>query len=218
MLNQPAKRSRLAESVAELVNDYGGHGVSVDFEGVPYSVKQTLVAFVQELSLLVEEVTVATPAVDWTPSFDYDELAAASDALFIMGYGYHWKGGDPGPVSPLFGGGVWSKYSLQWSVEDHMKWGAPADRILLGLPLYGRSWPSTSKEVPGVATADGEAVVYEVAVPAADSLGDTTTSKRRRLMRFHPRGNNFGTTTLSRFGRRLPMRSRRTSWAWVSGR
>ncbi|MEC7240830.1 MAG: glycoside hydrolase family 18 protein [Myxococcota bacterium] len=171
VLNQPAKRSRLAESVAELVNDYGGHGVSVDFEGVPYSVKQTLVAFVQELSLLVEEVTVATPAVDWNSSFDYDELAAASDALFIMGYGYHWKGGDPGPVSPLFGGGVWSKYSLQWSVEDHMKWGAPADRILLGLPLYGRSWPSTSKEVPGVATADGEAVVYEVAVPAADSLG-----------------------------------------------
>ena len=171
VLNQPSKRSKLAESVADLVNNYGGHGVSVDFEGVPYSVKQTLVAFVQELSDLVEEVTVATPAVDWNSSFDYDELALASDALFIMGYGYHWKGGDPGPISPLYGGGIWSKYSLEWSVEDHIKWGAPGDRILLGLPLYGRSWPSTSTDVPGVATGDGGAVVYEVAVPAADSLG-----------------------------------------------
>lgn len=171
VLNQPSKRSKLAESVAELVNDYGGHGVSVDFEGVPYSVKQTLVDFVQQLSGLVEEVTVATPAVDWNSAFDYDELAAASDALFIMGYGYHWSGGDPGPISPLYGGGIWGSYSLEWSVEDHIKWGAPADRILLGLPLYGRSWPSTSTDVPGVATGNGEAVVYEVAVPAADSLG-----------------------------------------------
>lgn len=171
VLNDSSKRSKLARSVADLVNDYGGHGVSVDFEGVPYSVKQTLVSFVQELSELVEEVTVATPAVDWNSSFDYDELAAASDALFIMGYGYHWKGGDPGPISPLYGGGIWSKYSLEWSVEDHMKWGAPADRILLGLPLYGRSWPSTSTDVPGVATGDGEAVVYQSAVPAADSYG-----------------------------------------------
>lgn len=171
ILNQASKRTKVAEAVADLVNDYGAHGVSVDFEGVPFSVKEGLVSFVEQLSGLVEEVTVATPAVDWNSSFDYDELAAAADALFIMGYGYHWSGGDPGPISPLYGGGIWGSYSLEWSVEDHMKWGATADRILLGLPLYGRNWPSTSQAVPGTGTGNGEAVVYEYAVPGAEALG-----------------------------------------------
>ena len=178
VLNKSSKRKKLVEEVASLVNDAGAHGVSVDFEGVPYSVKQGLVSLVEELSEEVEEVTVATPAIDWNGSFDYDALAAASDALFIMGYGYHWSGGDPGPISPLSGGGIWGKYSLAWSVEDHMQWGAPASRILLGLPLYGRNWPSTSNAVPGTATANGDAVVYQEAVPAAESLGrkyDTQT-------------------------------------------
>jgi spore germination protein YaaH len=171
VLNNPSKRRKLVNALASLVNEAGAHGVSVDFEGVPFSVKKGLVSLVEELSEEVDEVTVATPAIDWNGSFDYDALAAASDALFIMGYGYHWSGGDPGPISPLQGGGIWGKYSLSWSVQDHMEWGAPAERILLGLPLYGRNWPSTSTSVPGTATADGEAVVYREAVPAGESIG-----------------------------------------------
>jgi uncharacterized protein (TIGR03382 family) len=74
-------------------------------------------------------------------------------------------------LSPLFGGGIWNKYSLQWSVEDHLEWGATKDSIVLGLPLYGRNWPSTSQAVPGTATANGEAVVYANAVPFGESFG-----------------------------------------------
>lgn len=171
VLLSPTKRAKVVREMADLVNDAGAHGVSVDFEGVPYSVKAALVSFVQEMAAVVDEVTVATPAVDWNGSFDYDELSAAADGLFIMGYGYHWQGGDPGPISPLYGGGIWGKYSLQWSVEDHLEWGASRDSVVLGLPLYGRNWPSTSKAVPGTATGDGEAVVYSVALPEAERSG-----------------------------------------------
>lgn len=171
VLLSPQKRAKVIQALSTLVNSAGAHGVSVDFEGVPRSVKAGLVSFVEELAQAVEEVTVATPAVDWNGSFDYDELSAAADALFIMGYGYHWKGGDPGPISPLYGGGIWSKYSLQWSVEDHLEWGATRESVVLGLPLYGRRWPSASKAVPGVATANGAAVVYAEAVPLAEQLG-----------------------------------------------
>jgi MYXO-CTERM domain-containing protein len=171
VLLSPSKRAKVVGALAELVNDAGAHGVSVDFEGVPSSVKAALVSFVKEMAAAVDEVTVATPAVDWNGSFDYDELSAAADALFIMGYGYHWKGGDPGPISPLYGGGIWGKYSLQWSVEDHLEWGATRDSVVLGLPLYGRNWPSTSKAVPGTATGNGEAVVYSAAVPEGEQSG-----------------------------------------------
>jgi hypothetical protein len=171
VLLSPQKRAKVVGAVAELVNAAGAHGVSVDFEGVPRSVKAELVSFVKEMAQAVDQVTVATPAIDWNGSFDYDELSAAADALFIMGYGYHWKGGNPGPLSPLWGGGIWGKYSLQWSVEDHLQWGATKDSIVLGLPLYGRNWPSTSQAVPGTATGNGEAVVYSKAVALGETYG-----------------------------------------------
>ena len=178
VLPSPSKRAVTVERLGELVDAYGAHGVSVDCEGMPVSLKADLVSFVQELSERVDEVTVATPAIDWSGAYDYDELAYASDGLFIMGYGYHWSGGDPGPVAPLHGGDPWSKYSLEWTVEDYTQNGAPKDRIILGLPLYGRTWPTTDNSVPGTATADGSAIVMKSAVAECDTYGrlyDTVT-------------------------------------------
>jgi len=171
VLLSSSRRATTVAQAADLVNTYGADGVNVDFEGVPTSVRDELIAFVNELKAVVGEVTLATPAVDWNGAFDYDELAFASDGLFIMGYGYHWSGGDPGPIAPLYGGSPWGSYSLEWSVEDYREWGTPDDKIILGLPLYGRQWPSTSTDVPGTQTSDGWAVVYEDAVPAAESYG-----------------------------------------------
>lgn len=178
VLGSSTLRTQVVEAVAALVNEAGAHGVSVDFEGMDIAQKAQLVSFVQELKTQVEEVTVATPAVDWGGAYDYDQLALASDALFIMGYGYHWSGGDPGPGAPLYGGGIWSKYSLEWSVDDHLSSGAPAGRLVLGLPLYGHEWPTTDTSVPGTATGSGEAVTLARAVLQAESSGrlyDTAT-------------------------------------------
>ena len=160
------KRATLVETLGTLVDSVGAHGVSVDCEGMSSSLKDDLVAFVGELSARVDEVTVATPAIDWNGAYDYDALAAASDGLFIMGYGYHWSGGNPGPVAPLYGVDPWSAYSLQWSVEDYRTWGTPDDKIILGLPLYGREWPTTGNDVPGTATDSGVAVVMTEAIDA----------------------------------------------------
>jgi len=170
VLPSPSRRAKAITELERLVEDYGAHGVSVDFEGMDRSNKEHLVDFVAELDAAVDEVTLATPSVDWSGAYDYDELAAHA-VLFIMGYGYHWSGGDPGPVAPLRGGDLWGKYALDWTVDDHMTWGAPADRIVLGLPLYGRDWPSSSTAVPGSATADGVAVVYTDAIERGDRYG-----------------------------------------------
>jgi len=164
-------RATLVSELSALVNDYGAHGVNVDFEGMDSSNKEHLVSLVVELKAEVDEVFLATPAVDWSGAYDYDQLAAHSDGLFIMGYGYHWKGGNPGPVAPLFGGDPWSKYSLDWTVQDYVDNGASHDKIILGLPLYGNEWPSESSEVPGTATEYGWAVVMTTAMDEAETYG-----------------------------------------------
>ncbi len=86
-----------------------------------------------------------------------------------MGYGYHSSGSNPGPLSPLHGGDPWSRYSLEWTVEDYIKWGCPPDKIIVGLPLYGREWPTTDNSVPGTATADSSSVTFSKAWTYAES-------------------------------------------------
>ncbi len=171
VLPYPSVRAQVIDELAELVDRYGADGVNVDFEGLDSDLKSDMVAFVQELQAATGEVYLATPAVDWNGAWDYDELSAASDGMFIMGYGYHWTGGDPGPVAPLYGGDPWSAYSLEWSVEDYLTYGATEDKIILGMPLYGNEWPTTSSAVPGTATDDGWAVTFSSAVDIADSEG-----------------------------------------------
>ncbi len=169
VLDNPGTRVAAADALAQLVSDHGGHGVSVDFEGMGATQSAGLVAFVQELKMRVEDVTVATPAVDWNGAYDYSALAESSDGLFLMGYDYHWAGGDPGPIAPLNEGGVFGQYSLEWSLNDHEAFGAPPDTVILGLPLYGRTWPSANTNVPGSATGQASTLLYS---DAAAEIGN----------------------------------------------
>jgi hypothetical protein len=166
-----ARRERLVDTLGDLLEAHGGHGVSVDCEGMPASLREDFVVFLGELRARVGEVAVALPSVDWSDAYDYAGIARNADQLFIMGYGYHWSGGNPGPVAPLYGGGIWSTWSLSWSVEDYLDKGVPPEQIVLGLPLYGIDWPSTSTSVPGSATARGSSVVLSSAVVQAESTG-----------------------------------------------
>ncbi len=165
------KRRAAVTALKALVDDYGADGVNVDFEGLPVGSKAAFVVFIQELAAEVGEVYIAMPAVDWAGAYDYDQLALASDGLFIMGYDYHYSGGDPGPVSPLDSSGTWGNYGLAWTVDDYQRWGATADKLVLGLPLYGVDWPTTSNAVPGTKTGRGSTSLYADAALAAGSLG-----------------------------------------------
>ena len=137
VLSSSTKRRKAVDRLAQLVADYGADGVNVDFEGMDRHLKPKLVTFVQELKAEVGEVTLATPAADWNGSYDYDELQAASDGLFIMAYDYSWSGGNPGPVAPLEGADF-GIIDLKWTLEDYRGSGALDEDLILGLPLYGR--------------------------------------------------------------------------------
>lgn len=173
VLPSATKRATLVQELSTLINDYGADGVNLDIEGMDASQRNNLNLLVDELSPYVDEIFLATPAVDWSDAYDYEYLATHSDGLFIMGYGYHWQGGDPGPVDPLFGGSPWSAYSLEWSVEDYRSNGVPDNKIILGLPLYGRQWPTNSTAIPGTATGSGSAIVMGSAIDYANQHGSS---------------------------------------------
>jgi hypothetical protein len=171
ILATASSRSAVIDELQSLVDAAGADGVNVDFELLEAEWKTEFVSFIQELSAAVDEVYIAVPAIDWSGSFDFDELANASDGLFIMGYDYHWRTGDPGPVAPLQGGDPWGVYALDWSLDDYRTWGAPPDKIIMGLPLYGWEWPASSDSTPGTALSSASAYTMAQAIPRAESYG-----------------------------------------------
>ncbi len=150
-------------------------GINIDFESLSSQDRDAFTNWILDLRAATPglQLTLATPSVDWSGAWDYDVLAENTDGLFIMGYGYHWTGGDPGPLAPLVGSDSWGSYSLDWTIQDYLEWGEEANKgkFILGLPLYGNDWPSASHAVPGSATGDGYAVTYEEVVPFAESWG-----------------------------------------------
>lgn len=180
LLSSSSARANAISNIVRTVKAGGGDGVNIDFEGLKRENKEDFVLFIGALREALNRelgedahLSIATPAVDWSDSYDYALLASIADNLFIMGYDYHWKGGPPGPVSPLHSSSKWGKYSLEWTIEDYFRNGADIyrDRLVLGLPLYGYDWPTTSDQVPGTATDRASAVLYRTCQQNFDIYG-----------------------------------------------
>ena len=71
---------------------------------------------------------------------------SGADRIFLMGYDYHFAGSQPGASSPMdrLDG---EDRDLVWSLDRYASLGVPAERTLLGLPLYGMVWPVSG---PGI--------------------------------------------------------------------
>ncbi|NOZ86733.1 MAG: hypothetical protein GXP49_10775 [Deltaproteobacteria bacterium] len=179
LLSSSSNRQHAVAELVQQVGLCGADGVNIDFEGLDSGDKNAMVTFVSELKAALVQVdsgatvTLATPAVDWSDAWDYDRLAQESDGLMIMGYDYHWKGGNPGPVAPL-DAGSWGGKSLSWTIDDYFQYGGREnrDKFIIGLPWYGYDWPSVDDTVPGgKARGSGKAVIYLNAVPNASIHG-----------------------------------------------
>lgn len=174
LLNSADARSTLVAALASEVASRGAHGVNVDFEGLPLSARDGMVAFIDELAMAVPSVMVAIPPVDWEGSWDVAALTASSD-LFIMGYNYHgsWSS-EAGPVDPLDSGPGTpfpSTWSLRTTVADILGRGADPMRTILGLPLYGAGWATGTEAVPSSSSDGGWSVLFRDAVPLAEAHG-----------------------------------------------
>ncbi len=167
-------------NLLNMVQNANVDGVNIDFEMVQGADRDNLTSFMRRLSAAFHsrglEVTIATPAVDWSNAFDYRALADTTNGLFIMGYGYHYSGSSvAGPVAPLTG---WGTYNIRWTINDYLvKTNYNRRKIILGLPYYGYEWPTESGNAHSRTTGNGTAIFYSSAMPRAISIGERWDSE-----------------------------------------
>jgi len=139
LLRDPQRRTRCIADIAAALRSRDADGVNLDLESVSSLQRTNMVTFVQELrdSLPNREITMATPAVDWTGAFDLVVLSHICDFLLLMGYDYHWSGSaTAGPVAPLDG----ETYNVKRSVGTYLSGGVDPLKLVLAVPLYARKW------------------------------------------------------------------------------
>ena len=145
----------LITNLINLVQSRGGHGVNIDFEGVPSSQKIAFNNFVVDLcnqmhaAIPGSQVSIALFSVDWNGVFDIPLLNNYIDLFIIMGYGYYWTGSTTaGPTDPLYHFGTTYNYTLSRSITYYLNEGTTPSKLALGLPYYGREYTTTSNAVP----------------------------------------------------------------------
>jgi GH18 family chitinase len=120
--------------------------------------------------LPASEISMATPAVDWSGSWDLKALSELCDYLIIMGYDYYWSGSTTaGPVAPL----ETENYNVSKTVNTYITAGINPQKLLLGVPWYGYDWPVVSSARKATATGSASSRIYSAAKPLATTNGST---------------------------------------------
>ena len=64
-------------------------------------------------------------------AFDYPFIGMMADRVIIMAYDEHYRGGSAGPVASL----PWCRDIYEYALKT-----IPRDKLVMGIPLYGRGW------------------------------------------------------------------------------
>jgi spore germination protein len=150
-----------ARAVARVCAERGVDGVDLDFETLPRASRDAFTRFVRivatELHARGKRLAVTVlPRAEGT-AFDVAALAAAADRVKIMTYDYSGSWSAPGPIGPL----PWCREVI----ERFVALGAPRSKLVLGVSLYGRSWPGgrnvSASRAARLARAAGAPIMFE---------------------------------------------------------
>jgi spore germination protein YaaH len=196
----PSHTAVTVRQVASEVSSAGVDGVNVDYEGINstcangQSSRAELVTFVKSLRasipgryLAVD--TYAGSAADDLEFFDVAGLAQFVDSLFVMAYDMDWSNSHSpplncpsfcfSPVSPL----NTYRYNDTLAMSQYLA-AAPASKVILGLPLYGRkgcvpSLTATHQLPLSVSSPSFVSPTYLYAISAPTDSGVSSFSSHR---------------------------------------
>jgi spore germination protein YaaH len=159
-LNNATSRQTCITNLINLVQSRGAHGVNIDIEGLPASQTANFTAFMNALGTQLHsaipgsQLSIALPAVDWSNAYDVANMTQV-DLFVIMGYDYYWSGStQAGPTDPLYSFTASYDQNLSRSINSYLNRGVPANKLVLGLPFYGREWEVTANTIPANTTGN----------------------------------------------------------------
>ena len=134
-------REVLSDRIVEVIEEYDLDGINVDIENVTEKDRENYTDFIRLLreklpTLKSVSVAVAANPNGWTEgwhgSYDYEQLGEYADYLMIMAYDESYPGGPEGPIASE----SWVEKGINYALNE----GVPSEKIVLGLPFYGRYW------------------------------------------------------------------------------
>jgi hypothetical protein len=141
LLDDRPAQARFIRQALALMGRRHADGANLDVEPVPASLASKFAAFVGRFSHQMHrrfpgsQLTVATPAI--VSDRLLKGLEPVVDRFFVMTYDYHWSGSRrPGAVAPLSQGA----HNVAKTIRNYLRL-VPRHKLILGVPLYGYSWP-----------------------------------------------------------------------------
>ncbi|MPM18672.1 hypothetical protein SDC9_65085 [bioreactor metagenome] len=140
---------KLTDDLAAAVAAYNLDGVNIDIENLTEAQRADYVAFVRLLREKLgpqKRIAIAVAANPWgstkgfSGSYDYAGLAKYCDYLFLMAYDESYDGSPAGPVASL----SFVERSVTYALSQVSK-----DKLVLGLPFYGRIWSTSGGSIQG---------------------------------------------------------------------
>ncbi|MBQ9494856.1 MAG: glycoside hydrolase [Treponema sp.] len=127
-------RAQFEKSLVNAVKNYDG--LCIDMEYIPARDRGNFFSFLRDMKRMLNGkiLSVCVPARMRTISddiFHYKTISDIADRVIIMAYDEHWSTSKAGPVA-----------SLEWcgNVADYALTIIPKEKLVMGLPLYGRTW------------------------------------------------------------------------------
>jgi len=169
---------KLTDDLAAAVTNYKLDGVNIDIENLTEGEREDYVAFVRLLREKLgpqKRIAVAVSAnpwgktSGWAGSYDYAGLAKYCDYLFLMAYDESYESGPPGPVAGI----SFVERSIVYALSQVSK-----DKLVLGLPFYGRIWSTSGGSIQGIGVAS-DAVKHLIANYGGTVTNDSASKTAR---------------------------------------
>lgn len=155
-------RKKLISQIANAAKTYDG--LMIDFEFINKKHRDDFFSFLREVkaSLGGKPLSVAVHArlktIDSDP-YDYKTIASIADRLVIMAYDEHWSTSAPGAIASR----DWGKRIADYAVSV-----CPKEKIVMGVPFYGRSWGSDKGANQSWYQSSAERLIKEEKISAVE--------------------------------------------------